>query len=63
MISFSLVAIGPGARHSSHEAAGPLRRPVLRTDESFTAPVTGPIAVGHSCHFGLGLFLPAGALE
>ncbi len=29
----------------------------------FPAPVTGPIAVGHSCHFGLGLFLPAGALE
>ena len=24
----------------------------------FPAPVTGPIAVGHSCHFGLGLFLP-----
>ena len=24
----------------------------------FPEPVTGPIAVGHSCHFGLGLFLP-----
>ncbi len=23
----------------------------------FPSPVTGPIAVGHSCHFGLGLFL------
>ena len=29
----------------------------------FPAPVTGPIAVGHSCHFGLGLFLPAGSVE
>ena len=29
----------------------------------FPAPVSGPIAVGHSCHFGLGLFLPAGAME
>jgi CRISPR-associated protein Csb2 len=29
----------------------------------FPAPVTGPIAVGHSCHFGLGLLLPAGAME
>ncbi len=24
----------------------------------FPAPVSGPIALGHSCHFGLGLFLP-----
>jgi len=22
-------------------------------------PVCGPIALGHSCHFGLGLFVPA----
>ena len=29
----------------------------------FPAMVTGPIAVGHSCHFGLGLFLPAGSIE
>jgi len=29
----------------------------------FPAPVRGPIAVGHSCHFGLGLFLPAGSME
>jgi CRISPR-associated protein Csb2 len=21
-------------------------------------PIAGPIALGHSCHFGLGLFVP-----
>jgi CRISPR-associated protein Csb2 len=26
---------------------------------TFPSPVSGPIALGHSCHFGLGLFLPA----
>ncbi|MGA2660424.1 MAG: type I-U CRISPR-associated protein Csb2 [Verrucomicrobiota bacterium] len=26
----------------------------------FAAPVTGPICLGHSSHFGLGLFVPAG---
>ena len=25
----------------------------------FAAPVQGPVALGHSCHFGLGFFLPA----
>ena len=25
----------------------------------FKSPVSGPIALGHSCHFGLGLFVPA----
>jgi CRISPR-associated protein Csb2 len=25
---------------------------------TFPTPVAGPIALGHSCHFGLGLFLP-----
>jgi CRISPR-associated protein Csb2 len=29
----------------------------------FPAPLTGPIAVGHSCHFGLRLLLPAGTME
>ena len=27
------------------------------------APVAGPIALGHSCHFGLGLFVAAEGLE
>lgn len=26
---------------------------------TFAVPVTGPIALGHSSHFGLGLFVPA----
>jgi CRISPR-associated protein Csb2 len=26
---------------------------------TFSRPVTGPIAIGHSSHFGLGLFVPA----
>ncbi len=25
----------------------------------FTKPVAGPIALGHSCHYGLGLFIAA----
>jgi len=25
---------------------------------TFTEPISGPIALGHSCHFGLGLFVP-----
>jgi CRISPR-associated protein Csb2 len=25
---------------------------------TFPNPITGPIALGHSCHFGLGLFVP-----
>lgn len=49
-----------------HEAAGAQRPrqgerttsmlPGFRFTVSFEAPVTGPLAVGHSCHFGLGLF-------
>ncbi|HEY7327591.1 MAG TPA: type I-U CRISPR-associated protein Csb2 [Gemmataceae bacterium] len=26
---------------------------------TFTAPVRGPLCLGHSCHFGLGLFVPS----
>ena len=29
----------------------------------FPTPVAGPIALGHSCHFGLGLFVAAEGLE
>jgi CRISPR-associated protein Csb2 len=35
------------------------RRPVGGFRIKFAAPVRGPLCVGHSCHFGLGLFLPA----
>ena len=27
----------------------------------FSAPVSGPICLGHSSHFGLGLFMPSDA--
>ena len=26
----------------------------------FAQPVRGPICLGHSCHFGMGLFVPGG---
>ena len=34
------------------------RRPAGGFRLTFAAPAAGPIAVGHSCHFGLGLFVP-----
>jgi CRISPR-associated protein Csb2 len=40
------------------------RTPVVRPGHSFRIvfrePVNGPICLGHSCHFGLGLFVPDG---
>jgi CRISPR-associated protein Csb2 len=36
----------------------PWVRPGFRVRIEFPAPVTGPIILGDSCHFGLGLFLP-----
>jgi CRISPR-associated protein Csb2 len=35
------------------------RRPAGGFAITFTAPVQGPLCLGHSCHFGLGLFLPS----
>lgn len=35
------------------------RRPAAFFHLTFPEPVSGPIALGHSAHFGLGLFLPA----
>jgi CRISPR-associated protein Csb2 len=35
------------------------RRPAGAFRITFAAPVRGPLCLGHSCHFGLGLFLPA----
>jgi CRISPR-associated protein Csb2 len=35
------------------------RRPAGGFRITFAAPVPGPICLGHSCHFGLGLFLPS----
>jgi CRISPR-associated protein Csb2 len=35
------------------------RRPAGAFRITFAAPVRGPLCLGHSCHFGLGLFVPA----
>jgi CRISPR-associated protein Csb2 len=35
------------------------RRPAGGFRITFSAPVVGPVCLGHSCHFGLGLFLPS----
>jgi CRISPR-associated protein Csb2 len=35
------------------------RRPAGGFRITFTAAVRGPLCLGHSCHFGLGLFLPS----
>jgi CRISPR-associated protein Csb2 len=38
------------------------RRPTGGFSIRFAAPVRGPVYLGHSCHFGLGLFLPPSTL-
>jgi len=35
------------------------RRPAGGFRITFAAPLRGPLCLGHSCHFGLGLFLPS----
>jgi CRISPR-associated protein Csb2 len=59
--------IGPGKlrsiqfksfRRKTNDDGG--RRPKGAFRIVFAEPVRGPICVGHSCHFGLGLFLPEG---
>jgi CRISPR-associated protein Csb2 len=37
--------------------------PGYRFEIQFPEPVSGPICVGHSCHFGLGLFIPGNEKE
>jgi len=34
------------------------RRPTGAFEVTFKEPVQGPLVLGHSCHFGMGLFLP-----
>ena len=34
------------------------RRPTTAFRITFAAPLEGPLCLGHSCHFGLGLFVP-----
>ena len=35
------------------------RRPAGAFRITFAAPLAGPLCLGHACHFGMGLFLPA----
>lgn len=61
-----LAAVGPGSglrtiqftrfRHKRGDDGG--RRPSGLFRLTFAAPVGGPLCLGHSCHFGLGLFWP-----
>jgi hypothetical protein len=40
------------------EQGGRRVRPAFRYRIKFKEPVSGPISVGHSCHYGLGIFIP-----
>jgi CRISPR-associated protein Csb2 len=44
-------------RRKSSDDGG--RRPAGGFRITFAAPVSGPLCLGHSCHFGLGLFVPS----
>jgi CRISPR-associated protein Csb2 len=44
---------------SGTRGASPLHRNRFSVEFTTSEPVCGPIALGHSCHFGLGLFVPA----
>jgi CRISPR-associated protein Csb2 len=46
----------PQERQRRAEERGTRMRPGYRLRLRFAQPVTGPLCVGHSCHFGLGLF-------
>lgn len=51
----------PEQRQRRREARARAVLPGYRFRLIFPEPVSGPICVGHSCHFGLGLFMPANA--
>jgi CRISPR-associated protein Csb2 len=46
----------PQERQRRSEERGTRMRPGYRFQITFPTPVPGPICIGHSCHFGLGLF-------
>jgi CRISPR-associated protein Csb2 len=46
----------PGERRRRSQQRGTRMRPGHRFRVTFPSPVSGPLCVGHSCHFGLGLF-------
>jgi CRISPR-associated protein Csb2 len=48
----------PTARERRNPRQGQARQPAAMITLTFTEPVTGPLALGHLAHFGLGLFLP-----
>jgi hypothetical protein len=37
---------------------GPRVRAAYRAELRVRDPICGPVALGHSCHFGLGQFVP-----
>jgi CRISPR-associated protein Csb2 len=47
-------------RLSSRNGRAPLLRPGFRLRLGFEQPVAGPIMIGDSCHYGLGLFAASG---
>lgn len=49
------------ASRRTQEPGAPLRRPGYRLRLEFERPVSGPILIGDSCHFGLGLFGASGS--
>ncbi len=49
-------------RNAPPAERGASRWPGYQVRLTFDAPVTGPIFIGHSCHFGLGLFVTEGPL-
>lgn len=53
----------PEHRHRRREARTRAVLPGYRFRLAFPKAVSGPICLGHSCHFGLGLFVPAVAVE
>jgi CRISPR-associated protein Csb2 len=46
----------PEERQRRSEERGTRMRPGYRFRIVFPEPIQGPLAVGHSCHFGLGFF-------
>ena len=48
----------PSARNRHDRRQGQARQPSAMLRLTFTEPVTGPLALGHLAHFGLGLFTP-----
>ena len=48
------------ARFFKHRANGARVNAAMKLNIEFAEPVRGPVAFGYACHFGMGLFVPAG---